>query len=35
VALSLAARFGPVYAVTGRPIKGLQGSFEVADTPAS
>jgi len=35
VARHLATRFGPVYAVTGRPIKGLQGSFEVADTPAA
>ena len=33
VALSLRAQFGPVYAVTTGPIKGLQGAFEVADTP--
>jgi len=33
IALSLSAKFGPVYAITDRPIKSLQGSFEVADTP--
>lgn len=33
VALSLTAKFGHVYAITARPIKGVQGSFEVADTP--
>jgi arylsulfatase A-like enzyme len=35
VALSLTAKFGPVYAITARPIKGLQGTFEVSDTPMS
>lgn len=34
VALNLKAQFGAIYAVTTGPIKGLQGSFEVADTPA-
>jgi len=33
IALSLTKKFGPVYLITNRPIKGLQGSFEVADTP--
>ena len=34
VALNLAAKFGAAYAVDLRPIKGLQGSFETAGTPA-
>jgi arylsulfatase A-like enzyme len=34
VALGFKAQFGAVYAVTTGPIKGLQGAFEVADTPA-
>jgi arylsulfatase A-like enzyme len=35
IALNLTVKFGPVYAITGRTIKSLQGSFEVADTPAA
>ena len=35
IALGLKAQFGTVYAVTTGPIKGLQGSFEVADTPVA
>ncbi len=34
VAGRLAASFGAAFAVSGRPIKGLQGSFEVAHTAA-
>jgi arylsulfatase A-like enzyme len=34
IAQSLTKKFGPVYSITNRPVKGLQGSFEVADTPA-
>ena len=33
VAQRLAAKFGAVYTVAPRPLKGLQASFEVADTP--
>jgi arylsulfatase A-like enzyme len=34
VAGHLAAKFGPVYAIAARPIKTVQGAFEVAHTPA-
>ena len=34
IACMLSTQFGSVYAVARRPFKGLQGSFEVADTPA-
>jgi len=33
VASRLASAYGAAYAVSGRPMKGLQGSFEVAHTP--
>lgn len=34
VAQRLARPLGPVYSTSSRPVKGLQGSFEVAGTPA-
>ena len=31
----LAAAFGPVYANVGRPVRGVQGAYEVADSPVT
>ena len=31
----LAAQFGSLYALKGEPVKGIQGKYEVADTPVS